>query len=157
MPIKMTEVMRRFLEQALEDGAPPLIGTATAGGDPQISPKGTLAVYDEGTLCFWERSYRTSYDAIVENPRVIVYCRNQARAKEVPFRNAALRFRGVARIASDEAARERVWNSVAAGRAGARSRTQGPRDLDPGSTGSKISPARSSCGAIKDRVEWIAL
>ncbi len=110
MPIKMTEVMRRFLEQALEDGAPPLIGTATAGGDPQISPKGTLAVYDEGTLCFWERSYRTSYDAIVENPRVIVYCRNQARAKEVPFRNAALRFRGVARIASDEAARERVWN-----------------------------------------------
>ena len=45
-----------------------------------------------------------------ENPRIVVYCRNHQRAKELPFRNGALRFRGVARVAEDEATRERVWN-----------------------------------------------
>lgn len=110
MPIKMTDLITRFLAHAFEDGAPPLVGTASKDGDPQISPKGTLAVFDEETLCFWERSYRTSYDAIAENPRIVVYCRNPARAKEVPFRSSALRFRGVARITADQAERGRVWD-----------------------------------------------
>jgi hypothetical protein len=67
-------------------------------------------VLDPETLCFWERSYRSSYQALEENPRVLVYCRNPKRAKELPFRNGALRFRGVARVASDAATRQRVWD-----------------------------------------------
>lgn len=110
MPIQMTERHTRFLAQAAEDGAPPLVGTASKDGDPQISPKGTVAVFDPETLCFWERSYRTSYYALEENPRVLVYCRNPKRAKELPFRNGALRFRGVARVATDGASRQRVWD-----------------------------------------------
>ncbi|HVA12600.1 MAG TPA: pyridoxamine 5'-phosphate oxidase family protein [Stellaceae bacterium] len=110
MPIEMTELHATFLAQSFEDEVPPLVGTVSADGDPQISPKGTLAVYDPETLCFWERSYRTSYAAIVDNPRILVYCRNHKRAKELPFRNGVLRFRGVARIATDAAVRARVWN-----------------------------------------------
>jgi predicted pyridoxine 5'-phosphate oxidase superfamily flavin-nucleotide-binding protein len=110
MPIQMTELHARFLSQAFDDEAAPLVGTASKDGDPQISPKGTVAVLDPETLCFWERSYRSSYQALEENPRVLVYCRNPKRAKELPFRNGALRFRGVARVASDEATRQRVWD-----------------------------------------------
>src|ERR1700753_885163 len=110
MPIAMTELHARFLAQAFDDEAPPLFGTASKDGDPQISPKGTVAVLDPETLCFWERSYRSSFHAIEENPRVIVYCRNHARTKELPFRNGALRFRGIARVATDDATREKVWN-----------------------------------------------
>jgi hypothetical protein len=110
MPIEMTELHARFLMQAAEDGVPPLLGTADKNGDPQISPKGTVAVLDPETLCFWERSYRSSFHAIEDNPRVVVYCRNHARTKELPFRNGALRFRGVARAAEDEATRDKVWN-----------------------------------------------
>ena len=110
MPIEMTDLHARFLTQAAADGVPPLVGTSGKNGDPQISPKGTVAVLDPETLCFWERSYRSSYQAIEENPRVVVYCRNHQRAKELPFRNGALRFRGVARVAEDEATRDHVWN-----------------------------------------------
>jgi predicted pyridoxine 5'-phosphate oxidase superfamily flavin-nucleotide-binding protein len=105
----MTELHANFLKQATEDGAPPLVGTASKDGDPQISPKGTVAVLDPETLCFWERSYRSSYEALAENPRIVVYCRNGKRAKELPFRNGALRFRGVARISDDAAIRARAW------------------------------------------------
>jgi predicted pyridoxine 5'-phosphate oxidase superfamily flavin-nucleotide-binding protein len=110
MPIKLNDTIAQFLAHAFADGAAPLIGTSNKAGDPQISPKGTVAVFDDETLCFWERSYRSSYDAIAENPKVIVYYRNPARGKEVPYRNAAIRFRGVARVATDEADRERAWN-----------------------------------------------
>jgi len=110
MPIHMTDLHARFLAQAFEDEVPPLVGTSSKDGEPQISPKGTLAVLDPETLCFWERSYRSSYHALEENPRVIVYCRNHVRAKDLPFRNGALRFRGVARIADDEAIRQLVWD-----------------------------------------------
>ena len=108
MPVKITELMTRMLSLAFDDGVPTLVGTATKDGRPQISPKGTLAVFDAEHLCFWERSFRSSYAAIEENPRVVVYYRNQARAKEMPFRNGALRFHGVARLA-DAAERERAW------------------------------------------------
>lgn len=109
MPIRMTELHARFLAQAFEDEAAPLLGTASKDGEPQVSPKGTVAVLDPETLCFWERSLRSSFHALEENPRVVVYCRNPKRAKELPFRNGALRFRGVARIAADAPTRARVW------------------------------------------------
>jgi hypothetical protein len=109
MPIKITDEIKRFLDCGFADNAAPLIGTASKDGDPQISPKGTVAVFDDETLCFWERSYRSSYSALAENPKTVVYYRNPARGKDVPFRNAALRFRGVSRIATAEAERDRVW------------------------------------------------
>jgi len=79
--IKLTDLMRALLNKALADGVPCLVGTATRDGKPQISPKGSVAVYDDETLCFWERSMRTAHAHIGENPHVVVYYRNFARAR----------------------------------------------------------------------------
>jgi pyridoxamine 5'-phosphate oxidase-like protein len=106
--IQMTAEMGRWLDLAPEDGAPCLVGTSTKDGRPQISPKGSVALFDPETLSFWERSFRSSYGAIEENPQVVVYMRNPKR-KEIPHRGAALRFHGVARIATSDAERERAW------------------------------------------------
>lgn len=105
----MTPLMAQLLDAALADGTPCLVGTATRDGRPQISPKGSVAVYDERTLCFWERSFRSSLAHLRENPQVVVYYRNAARASEMPFRGAALRFHGTARAVEDPEIRERVW------------------------------------------------
>ena len=43
--IKITPVMKELLDKALADGTPCLIGTADKAGHPQISPKGSVAVY----------------------------------------------------------------------------------------------------------------
>ena len=108
--IAMTDFMAELLDSALADGTPCLLGTASKTGDPQIGPKGSVARYDGQTLSFWERSFRSTLAHIKENPRVVVYYRNKAREKEMPFRGAALRFHGSARIVDDPAVRQRVWD-----------------------------------------------
>jgi hypothetical protein len=100
-----------LLDKALADGTPCLVGTATKDGDPQISPKGSVARYDAHTLSYWERSNRSAIAHINENPRVVVYYRNAARANELAdYPGAALRFHGKARLADGPGEREKVWD-----------------------------------------------
>jgi hypothetical protein len=108
--IQMTELMARLIAAAPDDGVPALVGTSSKDGHPQISPKGSLAVFDPETLSFWERSFRSSYDAIEANPHVVVYYRCQKRSSEMPYRGSALRFHGEARIAPDGPDRDRAWD-----------------------------------------------
>jgi predicted pyridoxine 5'-phosphate oxidase superfamily flavin-nucleotide-binding protein len=111
--MKMTPQMADLLNKALADGVPALVGTASKDGDPQISPKGSVAVYDEHTLSYWERSNRSSVAHIKENPKVVVYYRNAARASEMPdYAGGALRFHGRARIADGAGEREKVWDKT---------------------------------------------
>src|ERR1700722_7450689 len=107
--IHMTDEIRRWLEVAPDDGVPCLVGTSTKDGHPQISPKGSVAVFDPETLSFWERSFRSSYDAIEANPHIVVYYRNQKSAIEMPYRGSALRFHGDARIVTEGADWDRAW------------------------------------------------
>ncbi|MFM9969384.1 MAG: pyridoxamine 5'-phosphate oxidase family protein [Burkholderiales bacterium] len=107
--IEMTPLMRDLLASAADDGVPCLVGTASKDGHPQISPKGSLAVFDAHTLSFWERSFRSAAAAISENPRVVVYYRNAAKTAEIPYRSAAMRFYGSARIVDSGAERDRAW------------------------------------------------
>ena len=106
--IKITPVMKELLDKALADGTPCLIGTADKAGRPQISPKGSVAVYDDSTLCYWERSHRTSQARIGENANVMVYYRNPAR-KENPYRASCIRFHGKARLVTSGPEREKAW------------------------------------------------
>ena len=117
--ISMTDKMSELLDAALADGTVSLLGTATKDGDPQISPKGSIAVFDPQTLSFWERSHRSSVAHIKENPKVIVYYRNPAKAAE--WAGGTLRFHGKARIAEDPALRERIWERT----------IQAEKDRDP--------------------------
>jgi len=106
--IKITPVIKELLDKALADGTPCLIGTASKEGHPQISPKGSVAVYDDHTLCYWERSHRSSQMRIGENPFVTVYYRNPAR-KENPYRAGCIRFHGKARLVTSGPERDRAW------------------------------------------------
>jgi predicted pyridoxine 5'-phosphate oxidase superfamily flavin-nucleotide-binding protein len=107
--IKMTQQMRDLLKTALDEDVPCMLGTASKDGRPQISPKGSMAVFDDRTLSFWERGYNSAYASLRENPRVVVFYRNYARAKEIPYRGGVLRFHGTARVVDSGPERERAW------------------------------------------------
>lgn len=107
--IKITPVMKDLLDKALADNTPCLIGTASKDGRPQISPKGSVAVFDDDKLCYWERSHRTAKQRVNENPNVMVYYRNPAR-KENPYRASCIRFYGKARLVTSGPDWEKAWS-----------------------------------------------
>ena len=68
--------MRQRINGALKEGYPCFVGTASSDGKPQISMRGSVAVFDKGTLCWWERGMRSSIDNIDENPQAVIFYRN---------------------------------------------------------------------------------
>lgn len=115
------------VNESLADGAACLVGTVSADGQPQISPKGSVLVFGPSTLAFWERSNRTAIGNIRSNDRVVVYFRNPARAEELP-QGAALRFYGTARVVESGPERDAVMAKV----------VQKELDADPGRKGSAV-------------------
>lgn len=110
--IKLTDLMRNLLNSALSDGTPCLLGTATKDGFPQISPKGSIVAFDDETLCYWERSRRSALSRIEANPHVCVFYRNAARAAEIPYRGACIRFYGDVRMLESGPQRDRIWELI---------------------------------------------
>lgn len=77
--IKLTDEMRELLDTALADGYSCLVGTASKDGWPQISPKGSVMVYDDETLAYWERAKRSGLANLLDNPKVVVYYSNSEK------------------------------------------------------------------------------
>ncbi len=95
--------MRDHLNSALADRMPCLLGTASGDGQPQISIKGSLLVYDDETLAYWERAKRSALENVGANPRVVVFYRN-------PGERINWRFQGAATIHESGAIRDEVAN-----------------------------------------------
>ena len=103
--IHLTDEMKELLYTALADGMTALVGTASKDGWPQISPKGSVMVYDQETLAYWERSKRTAMENLAENPRVVIYYNNQAT-------RTRWRFYGTATIHESGPIREDVMSKT---------------------------------------------
>ena len=103
MSINMTGAMQ-ILDSSLADKCVCLLGSADAQGNPQISPKGSMMVFDATHLAYWERAGRTANKNLRENPSVVVFYRNTAKG-------AVWRFYGTAKVYDGAAAeRETVWS-----------------------------------------------
>ncbi|MDP6453825.1 MAG: pyridoxamine 5'-phosphate oxidase family protein [SAR202 cluster bacterium] len=68
--------MKEKIDSALADRAPCFVGTASKDGKPQISMKGSVLVYDDDTLAYWERAKRSALDNIQDNPQTVIFYRN---------------------------------------------------------------------------------
>lgn len=104
MAIDLTGPMQ-VIDTALDDGVPCLLGTADRMGQAQISPKGSMMVFDATRLAFWERAGRTALANLRANPKVVVYYRNP----DAPGGSVVYRFYGKASIVEDGALRDAVW------------------------------------------------
>ena len=115
------------INSSLADGTPCLVGTVSADGLPQISPKGSVLVHNAGALAFWERSNRTVLANIQANNNIVVYYRNPDKAEFLP-QGACLRFYGTCRVVTDGPEREAVMGKV----------VQRELDADKGRTGAAV-------------------
>jgi len=76
VPITLTEEMKTAFENALKDGAPVLVASASKAGMPDIAFKGSAMIFDSEHVAFWERSLGTTFRNLKENPGVCVLYRH---------------------------------------------------------------------------------
>lgn len=101
MPINIEGEMRDLINSSGVDGFNCYLGTATRDGRPQISIKGSLAVFDHETLSYWERAKRTALENITDNPQVVIFYRN-------PEKRINWRFHGTASVHESGEVRDKV-------------------------------------------------
>jgi general stress protein 26 len=103
MPIDLTDGDFQALDTAQVDKLTCLLGTASSSGAPQISPKGSMMVFDGTRLAYWERAGRSAIANIKANPQVVVYYRNSGR-------KLLWRFYGTAEAHPEGALCDAVWS-----------------------------------------------
>ena len=79
MAIEFTEEMRELIGSAMDDRLFCTVGTASKDGVPNISLKGSVAIYDGETLSYWERTKRSALDNVSENPNIVIFYRNPGK------------------------------------------------------------------------------
>lgn len=99
--IKLIDQMRDKVDNALANGCPCILATASADGEPDVGVKGSMMVFDDESLAYWERTRRQHLKNILENPRVIVLLRD-------PAAKVNWRFHGVATVHDGGPIREQV-------------------------------------------------
>ena len=76
MPVN--QKIRDLILDAWADDHVCLLGTVGKDG-PNISPKGSLVVFDDDHLAYWERSKRKAMENLASDPRVVVMEKTNAR------------------------------------------------------------------------------
>lgn len=99
--IAISDQMRELVDNALANGSPCVLATVSADGEPDIGFKGSMLVFDNESLAYWERTKRVHMKNVKENPKVIVLFRD-AKTR------AAWRFHGTATLHETGPIRDQV-------------------------------------------------
>lgn len=103
--IQLTQQMRELIDTALARGCPCIVATASKDGMPNVGYKGSVMVFDDESLAYWERTYQGTQHNLDENSQVMVLFRD-------PATRAAWRFVGEATTHTEGRLREQVMARV---------------------------------------------
>jgi predicted pyridoxine 5'-phosphate oxidase superfamily flavin-nucleotide-binding protein len=93
------------VNSALADGNPCLLASADPSGQPDIAFKGSMMVFDNEHLAWWERSLAEQIEQVGQNQKVTVLFRGGGML---------LRFYGTAEIHKDGPVREQIMGKTVA-------------------------------------------
>ena len=105
--IKLTDEMRRWINQARANETPCIMATASPDGVPNAGFKGTMVVLDEAALAYRERGEPSAVRQLEENPKVVIRFRN-------PSQNVGWKFRCTAAVYRDGPVFQRVMDQLVA-------------------------------------------
>jgi uncharacterized protein len=106
MPI--SEKIKTFINNAWVDGYPCMLATAGKDG-PNISPKGSMFVYDDQHLAYWERSKKKALENLGQDHRVAVMYANFKAQRDKVLDAGFLRFWGTAELYESGPTREAIF------------------------------------------------
>ncbi|HVX99539.1 MAG TPA: pyridoxamine 5'-phosphate oxidase family protein [Pseudorhodoplanes sp.] len=106
MPI--SDQIKSLISTAWADGYPCLVATVGPKG-PNISPKGSMIVFDDQHLAYWERSKRTALDNLSHDKRVCIIYANFRAQRDGLIESGFLRFYGTATLHESGPMREAIF------------------------------------------------
>jgi putative heme iron utilization protein len=95
-----SDTVKKLIHNAWDDGYPCLLATEGEDG-PNISPKGSMMIFDDDHLAYWERSKKQALANLQKNPRVVMMYANMAAQRAGVIESGFLRFYGVAELHED--------------------------------------------------------
>jgi general stress protein 26 len=118
-PVKLTEDLKKLVDNALATRHPMVVAYVDANGQPILSFRGSTQSHSDDQLAIWVRNSDGNFlNAVARNPRVALMYRDEDT-------KATYQFQGRARVSTDEAARRRIYEKMA----------EGERNHDPARTG----------------------
>jgi len=93
----LSEQIQTLINNAWDDGYPCLLATAGQDG-PNISPKGSMLVFDDRHLAYWERSKKKALENLGQDRRVLVMYSNFKAQRDGVLESGFLRFWGTAEL-----------------------------------------------------------
>ncbi len=103
--IRLTEEMRSSIDNALDNGTPCVLATASPTGEPGVSLRGSVMAYDDESLAYWDRTQRAGLEHVEANPKVVVMYRD-------PKTRLAWKFYGEATIYREGPVRDAIMARV---------------------------------------------
>lgn len=93
----LSETNKKLINNAWEEGYPCLLATVGPAG-PNISPKGSMLVFDDNHLAYWERSKKVALENLAHDRRVVVMYANFKAQRDGALDSGFLRFWGTAEL-----------------------------------------------------------
>jgi len=106
MAIELTDEMAEEINNALANRMACLLATAGEDGEPDVAFRGSMMVYDNEHLAYWERSRIESLENLRFNPKICVFFRNPEN------RTHNWRFYGVATLYEEGEMRQKIMDRV---------------------------------------------
>ena len=92
-----SDTIKKLIQNAWDDGYPCLLATEGDNG-PNISPKGSMMIFDDDHLAYWERSKKQALANLQKDPRVVMMYANMAAQRAGVLESGFLRFYGLAEL-----------------------------------------------------------
>jgi hypothetical protein len=109
MPI--SDTIRTLIRNAWDDGYPCLVATSGREG-PNLTPKGSMIVFDDGHLAWWERSKRAVLENLSHDARVCVMYANFKAQRDGVLQSGFLRFFGSVQLHETGPVREAIFKKL---------------------------------------------
>ena len=107
----LSDTIKTLIRNAWDDGYPCLVASNGPQG-PNITPKGSMIVYDDGHLAWWERSKRAVLDNLSHDKRVCVMYANFKAQRDGVLESGFLRFFGSAEMHEQGPLHEKIFGML---------------------------------------------
>lgn len=107
----LSSQIKALILSAWDDGYPCLLATSGSEG-PNITPKGSMIVFDDDHLAYWERSKRAVLGNLGVNRRVCVMYANFKAQRDGVLESGFLRFFGTADLHEGGRMREAIFSKL---------------------------------------------